>query len=135
MTNLFMGQIDSIGLKIKKIRELKNYTQEYMAEQLAISQTTYARFEKEDADLTISKLKKISHLLEITIEELINFDEKIIFNNYGGINNLYAQTTNAQIAKLDKYAQYPDELIQLYKDKIKLLEEKILYLESKDKGL
>lgn len=130
MTNLFMGQVDSIGLKIKKIRELKSYTQEYMAEQLEVSQSTYARFEKEDADLSISKLKKIALLLNITVEELINFDEKIIFNNYA--------VNSTQVGKISHYTQYPYELIELYKDKItlykdkvKLLEDKILFLEGK----
>lgn len=116
-----MGQVNSIGLKIKKIRELKNYTQEYMAEQLEVSQSTYARFEKEDADLNISKLKKIAVLLNISLEELINFDEKMIFNNYG---------ENYQVGKISNNSQYPHELIDLYKDKIKLLEEKIAYLEN-----
>lgn len=35
-----------IGYKIKSIRELKNLTQEYMAEKLDISQAAYSKLEK-----------------------------------------------------------------------------------------
>ena len=34
-----------LGIKIKKIRESKNYTQEYMSNKLNISQNTYSKIE------------------------------------------------------------------------------------------
>lgn len=37
-----------VGQKIKKIRELRNYTQEYMAEQLGMSQTGYGNIERDE---------------------------------------------------------------------------------------
>ena len=46
-----------------------------MAQQLNVSQSTYSRFEKEDGDLTVSQLNKIAELLEIKVDDLINFDE------------------------------------------------------------
>ncbi len=76
-----------IGTQIKKIRELKNFTQEYMAEQLNISQSAYAKMEKDDSDLTISKIKKIAEILNIKVEDLINFNDKYIFNNYSKTEN------------------------------------------------
>ena len=113
-------ETNTIGTKIKKIRELKNLTQEYMAEKLGVGQSTYARFEKEDSDLTFSKLKNVAEALDVTFDELINFNEKSIFNNYGSF----------KANQIGTYFEYPTELIQLYKDKIKLLEEKIAGLEK-----
>lgn len=111
---------NAIGTKIKRIREFKNYTQEYMAEKLGVGQSTYARFEKDDSDLTISRLKKISEVLDVKLEDLINANEQIVFNNYGEFKG--TQSGN--------YHEYPLELIELYKDKIKLLEDKITLIEA-----
>lgn len=109
-----------IGTKIKKIRELRNYTQEYMAQMLEVSQSTYARYEKDDGDLTVSKLEKISEILEVKIEDLINFTDKYVFNNY-----------DVKQANQGYYIvnQFSENEKKLYEDKIKLLEEKINLLQ------
>ena len=60
------------SLKIKKYRELKNYTQDYMAEKLDISQNTYSKIENGGIKLTVHRLKQISDILETTVEEIIN---------------------------------------------------------------
>ena len=41
-----------IGNKIKNIRELKNLTQEYLAEKLDISQAAYSKMEKGDTKIS-----------------------------------------------------------------------------------
>ena len=47
-----------LGIKIKKIRESKNYTQEYMSNKLNISQNTYSKIESGGIKLTVDRLKK-----------------------------------------------------------------------------
>lgn len=111
-----------IGIKIKKVRELRNYTQDYMAEKLNVSQSTYSRFEKDEGDLTISQLHKIAEVLDVKVNDLIAFDDKYVLNNYGEIKeNQYGNIQN----------YFPEKLEKLYEDKIKLLEDKIKYLENK----
>ena len=122
-----------IGNKIKKVRELKNYTQEYMAERLGITQSGYSRYEKEDGDLTISQLDKISEIFNMKVEDLINFDEKNIFNNYGPNSN-YANaneivTINNGIC--DKERELYDKTIKLLEEQILILQERINELKSK----
>ena len=111
-----------IGTKIKKVREMKKYSQEFMAERLNVSQPTYSRFEKDDTDLTISQLKHISEIFEMRVEDLINLDEKIIFNNYGTAHDKSFSVI---------YQSVSDKERELYEMTIKLLEDKIKYLESK----
>jgi transcriptional regulator with XRE-family HTH domain len=41
-----------IGQKIKKLRELKNLTQEHMAEVIGLSQSAYSRIELGDTEVT-----------------------------------------------------------------------------------
>jgi transcriptional regulator with XRE-family HTH domain len=107
-------ETQAIGTNIKKIRELKNFTQEYMAEKLGITQPTYARVEKEDADLTITRLTQISTILEVSLDELIHFNPKGVFNNYGS----YKGTQTGDYIEGD----YSKEYIELLKEKIQRLE-------------
>jgi len=83
-----------IGLNIKKIRELKGYSQDYMANQLTISQRQFSRIEKNEVDLNLSRLNDISKLLEVTPSQILGFDEKFIFQNcetaFGSNQNYYA---------------------------------------------
>jgi transcriptional regulator with XRE-family HTH domain len=69
-----------IGQKIKKLRELKNLTQDYMAQELGITQSAYSRMELGETELTYNKLEKIANLFEVKPEDIINFSESMIFN-------------------------------------------------------
>lgn len=109
-----------IGTKIKKIRELKNFTQEYMAQKLNVSQSTYSRFEKNDYDLTMSQLQHISEIFEIKFEDLLNFNEKLVFNNYHQANQGY-NIFNQGISNQEK---------ELYEKQIQRLESEVDYLRS-----
>lgn len=107
----------SIGNKIKKIREFKNLTQEHLALKLGISQSNYARIEKEEVNISDERLSQIAEILEVTKENITNLDENIFFNitnsqNFAAINNCIVN--NYQISP---------EIQKLYEDKIKLLED------------
>ena len=71
----------NIGTNIRKIRDLKGFSQEFMANRLTISQRQYSRIEKNETELTLSKLETISDVLEVSIEQLLGFDDQHIFNN------------------------------------------------------
>ena len=58
----------TIGYKIRRLRENKNYTQQYMADQLGISQSAYSLIEADEIKPTNEKLIKISELMEVDIE-------------------------------------------------------------------
>ena len=67
------------------MRELRNYTQDYMADKLGMFQSGYSKIEVDETDIPFSRLIQISKILEIPLSDLINFDEgKILLNN----NNL-----------------------------------------------
>ena len=70
----------NLGSKIKKLRELKNYTQDYMASQLGISQGAYSRMELGESEVPYRRLEKISEILEIKPEDIITFNESMVFN-------------------------------------------------------
>ena len=73
--------MENIGMKIRKLRELRNYTQEYMALNLNITQTAYCKIEKEESRLTISRLKEIYAVLEVELLQILTFDERLFIPN------------------------------------------------------
>lgn len=114
----------SIGTKIKKIREFKNYTQEYMADQLGMSQTGYSKIERDEVELGFARLEQIAKILDLKVEDITSFDDKYIFNNYHNqtINGFVTHGLAAHERKL-----YEDQ-IELLRDKVKYLEEIIATL-------
>ncbi len=64
----------NIGEKVRVIRELRGYSQEYMSIQLNVSQTTYSRIENETTKIDLPKLISISEILNITLVNLLQFD-------------------------------------------------------------
>ena len=123
-----------IGTKIRKMREAKGLSQENMATELDMTQTGYGKIERNEVNLKYSSLVRISEILETSIENIIGYDDKIIFsNNY---QKIYQQinTPNLQTNGLEVKELY-DKNTKLLEDKIKLLEEKVAYLEDRIKAL
>jgi transcriptional regulator with XRE-family HTH domain len=100
--------------KIKQIRELKNFTQEYMAQQLGLSTRAYSKIETGETQLTINRLNEISAILQVQPMEVLGFDDKKVFNFYNSsdINNV-------------KNMNVPEKLIQQYEETIQALKEQI----------
>lgn len=72
--------------KIKEMREKSNYTQDYMAEQLGITQESYSKIELGKTKLMVNRLLKIAEVLEMSLFDFFDFDEKIVFNNHSKSN-------------------------------------------------
>jgi transcriptional regulator with XRE-family HTH domain len=72
----------NIGNNIKQIRELKKYSQEYVAQELGISQSSYARIENGTVIPRIDRLQRIAEILEIDVSFLLNTTNtfSIVFN-------------------------------------------------------
>jgi transcriptional regulator with XRE-family HTH domain len=68
---------------IKKLRELKGYTQEQMADKLnGVKLRTYQDIENSRTrDISFTELEQIAKVLEITTSQLVGFNEKLIFNH------------------------------------------------------
>jgi len=64
--------INDIARNIKQIRELKSFTQEYMAQELGISQPAYVKIEQGLTVLKIDRLQQIAEILEVDLSALLN---------------------------------------------------------------
>ena len=56
--------MDDLPYKIKRLREFRNFTQEYMAECLGIRQRGYSKIESGHTALSVWRLKQIAIALE-----------------------------------------------------------------------
>lgn len=74
--------IMNIGNSVKKIRELKNLKQEYVAEQIGVSRRYYIMMENDEVEIKKDRLDLIAKVLDVNINELNFFDNKKIFNSY-----------------------------------------------------
>lgn len=117
-----------IGYKIKNIRELKNFTQEYMAEKLDISQAAYSKMEKGDTKISQDKLNKIAEILEVNPDDITDFDNKKVLNSFNNVKG----SNNGIITYNEK-----DMILirQLYEDKVALLEKLLQKSEEEVKHL
>ena len=104
--------MNTVGTRIRKIREERGIKQENIADEMGITQSSYGRLEKDDNRLTVTKLIKISEILNISVSTL--FGEKaanVIHENKGD---------NAQ-AHIGTFVQQDKEHIESLKEEIKFL--------------
>jgi transcriptional regulator with XRE-family HTH domain len=108
-----------IGHKIKKLRELKNLTQEHVAQGIGISQGAYSRMELGESEITFSKLEKIATVLDMKPEEIIAFNDSMVFNVMNNETGNGLVINNNQLSEGEK---------NLYHQQIDLLKEEVSYL-------
>jgi transcriptional regulator with XRE-family HTH domain len=103
--------MERIGTRIKRFREIKNLTQEHLAEKLGISQNSYSRLESETVKISTDRLKEIAQILDVPAEYLMNTDAPV-----------YNFSNNASI-------KYAGQIENIYDDQKELLHKTIEILE------
>ena len=72
MQESYKKQMQSIATKIRQAREQKNYSQEYLASKIGISQNAYSKLELGYSKITLDRFFHIAMLLEIDVTDLLN---------------------------------------------------------------
>lgn len=110
-----------IGNKLRQLRINKGYSQEYMAEILAVSQKTYSNMENDKTSISIEALKKIAEEYRVNILKLLS-DEKIMVQQ----NNFLDLSSKQEII----YNHITDELINQLKSRIEDLKNSLVEKEK-----
>ncbi|MES2809659.1 MAG: helix-turn-helix transcriptional regulator [Bacteroidota bacterium] len=76
MNNTIGLKIKAIAVGIRKKRESKNYTQEYLAYKLNISQNAYSKIELGYTKITVERLFQIAEVLEINAIDLLETESE-----------------------------------------------------------
>ena len=62
--------------RIRDLREDRDWTQEFVAEQLGIKQTTYSKYELGKINIPAERLRKLAKLYSVTIDYLMERAEE-----------------------------------------------------------
>jgi len=94
-----------LAQKIKHLREMRNFTQAYMALGLEISIRAYSKIEQGNTQVSIRRLCQIADILTISVKDILGFSTEMIFNNNpvkqsGGSYLAYNNTAIDQIKEL-----------------------------------
>ena len=76
----------AVAYNIRKIRELRDYSQDYLAAKLNISQNAYSKIELGYSDITLNRLFSISTILEVELTDLINLDTNALIQKVAADN-------------------------------------------------
>lgn len=113
--------------KIKFIRQLKGWSQEDMAEKLAMSINGYGSIERGETNVNLSRLEQIAQLFGMELSELVALNEKSVFYMSG--SNSTGQL-NQEHCVINSFAP-EEQLFHLQKE----LEKSQLINELKDKEI
>ncbi len=70
----------TLGEKLRNARKEAGYSQEQLAEKLSVSRSAVAKWETDNGMPDVGNLKAIASLLNVSIDYLLDEDEKITFN-------------------------------------------------------
>jgi transcriptional regulator with XRE-family HTH domain len=110
--------------KINFIRKLNGWSREQMAEKLNMSVNGYAKIERGETNIKLSRIEEITKVLGIKEQDLFGFNENIIFGNNS--QNTYINSSealaleleykNKEITQLQKQINNLEEIISLLKN-------------------
>ena len=117
-----------LGHKIKKLRELKNLTQEFMATELGLNQSAYSKLESGATEISYSKLEKVATVLGVSTEDIAKFDEQMVFNIMNNQHGQNGYIVNQSAPTDIERELYERQIITLQEENkyLKMMLEKVL---------
>jgi transcriptional regulator with XRE-family HTH domain len=111
---------------IKTIRESKNLTADYIAQQMGINQSTYSRKENGESDFSLPELIRIGDVLEVPLVKIIDLDLARI------INQSEFRDNSTGIGVIEHQTVTPDEGLKML---ITELQKQVEYLKEQNRDL
>ncbi|MGY4384785.1 transcriptional regulator with XRE-family HTH domain [Pedobacter sp. UYP24] len=74
MSNTLGHTAERVINNIKKVRHFKNYSQDYIAAKLNISQNAYSKIELGHSKITLERFFQIANILDVDEAQLISLD-------------------------------------------------------------
>lgn len=128
--------------KIRTMREIRKWSQEYMAEQLNISTNGYSKIERGETQLTIARLQQIANILDIDPAELIQeHDSGLVLqigdNNTNGMNTItlygnHQSSLTFEIEKQKLVIQHQAALLEQKENELSVLKELLATLKAQN---
>lgn len=123
MFNLHKKNKNMLHHNLRKLREFRNYTQEFMAGELGKSQNAYSQMETGKTKIKEEEIIKLAALLDVSPTELMS-DEPVIvkINNTkvenggifnGNLQNLYYEQREEIVFLRDQIAKKDEQINKL----------------------
>lgn len=113
-------RLPPLGRRIRKLRELFDYSQESVATELGMSISGYSRIERDEVKITLDKLMIICKLLNVAMPDLIHPNENHVLANWSLSNNISKRFENS--------VEDFEKLEEVYKAQVQTLKEEVSYL-------
>ncbi|MRX40435.1 helix-turn-helix domain-containing protein [Flavobacterium sp. LC2016-23] len=110
---------------LRKIRIIKGFSQDYVADLLNISQAAYSDIERGKTKINFEKLKKIAAIFDLEVSSIIDFHET------QKLDKLVADRVNTNPDEMKTIIDHFDKERQLYQEQIDILKNEITYLRNK----
>lgn len=111
---------------LKVLREINNYSQEYVASKIGVDQGTYSKLERNPKIIKAEQAEKLAELYDVSLADILSGGVSISFSNNtidkGGINNFYEEKS-------------VDKIVASKDGEIKTLKEEVEYLREQNKQL
>lgn len=115
-----------LGYKIRRVREFKNLSQQYVADELSVSQSTYSDMENGKIAVSEEKLAMIASVLDVSVDIIKEYNDQVVFNSC--TQSGYINTNN--INPIDKIDELYKKIIEVHEKRITDL---LAVIEAKDK--
>lgn len=108
---------------LKVLREVNNYTQEYVASKIGVDQSTYSKIERNPKNLKAEQVEKLAELYDVSVADILSSEGLTIhFSGHIEKNNGYVHNNyEMQRDVLDKIYAAKDSEIQTLKEQIEYL--------------
>ncbi len=121
--------LETIGFKIKTMRQSRSLTQEGMAELLNMSHSNYAKLERGEIDMTLKRLQEIAKVFGTPAQHFIPQENN---PNYTNSNNNHAFVVHNQgtiqipveLETLRKQVEMLDQAVQRLTKRLDTVEKK-----------
>lgn len=114
-----------VGSKIRKIRELRNYSQAFMAAELGIAQRSYSSIELDETSPTLERLEKIASVLQVSVRDMLLFDPEMLFLSPQKEENANLLLLEKEFSALLQILELKEEILMLKNKEIELLKSRL----------
>ncbi|HNL83943.1 MAG TPA: helix-turn-helix transcriptional regulator [Chitinophagales bacterium] len=116
------------GEKIRTIRDIKGFSQEYVAKQLHITPQAYSKIELNKTALDEEKLRHIATVFGVSVDEIKNFDnQKYIFsNNTNNKDSFHINENGRLLENIVKLISNQNNMMQVFVEKLDKITDKLI---------
>jgi transcriptional regulator with XRE-family HTH domain len=113
-----LNMTDQIAYKIRRLREIKNYSQDYISQKLGVSIRAYSKIENGESKLSVDRFFEIAVILNLKPEDILNFNEDAMFPNTTGKEKVNNPFVRDEKTTYEKYIRHLEEEISFLRNQM-----------------